>query len=233
VGLLYVPAVRRPTHATVVAYLSLFVALGGTSVAAVQLTKNSVKSKQIKNGQVKTADLGRGAVTSAKVRDRSLLSNDFAAGQLPQGATGAQGPRGDRGPAGENFTAGSTLKSGEVLSGPYAVSQSAAPGAGSQFLSDAIQFAPPMAADLCTTSDICAEYVTSSSSPACPGVGQRSPTARLCYYEADRSGSIGTYSCSCDPRSQLSAVRRYGTILFFNAGTTGGYVRGTWTLTAP
>ena len=52
---------RRPSHGTVVAYVSLFVALGGTSVAAVTIAKNAVVSSSIKDGQVKTADLGANA----------------------------------------------------------------------------------------------------------------------------------------------------------------------------
>ncbi|MEX2464472.1 MAG: hypothetical protein WD428_01215, partial [Gaiellaceae bacterium] len=63
---------RKPSPATVIACIALFVALGGTSVAAVTLARNSVLSKHIKNGQVKTADLGANAVNSAKVGNGSL-----------------------------------------------------------------------------------------------------------------------------------------------------------------
>lgn len=95
----------RPTHATVVAYLALFVALGGTSVAAVTLKRNSVKGKNI----------ARNAVTSPKVKDRSLLATDFKDGQLPEGPKGEQGAKGDpcpatdsacRGPQGQPGTPG-------------------------------------------------------------------------------------------------------------------------------
>ena len=55
------------------AYLALFVALGGTSYAAVKLSRGSVKQQHI----------ARGAVTSPKVKDRSLLARDFRPGQLP------------------------------------------------------------------------------------------------------------------------------------------------------
>src|SRR2546430_14960247 len=70
-------------------------AIGGTSYAAVKLPTNSVATKQIKNGQVKKADLGKNAVTSAKVKDLSLQARDFAPGQLPAGPVGAPGPKGD------------------------------------------------------------------------------------------------------------------------------------------
>jgi hypothetical protein len=65
---------RLASHArrNVVAYLALFVALGGTSYAATQLPKNSVGTKQIK----------KGAVTGKKVKDGSLTGADINAGTL-------------------------------------------------------------------------------------------------------------------------------------------------------
>jgi hypothetical protein len=107
----------RPSHGTVVAYLALFVALGGTSVAAVTLAKNSVKSKHIVNGQVKRADIRNNAVNSAKVADGSLLAGDFAAGQLstgPQGPAGPQGPQGAQGPQGPKGDPGTNGATGPV-----------------------------------------------------------------------------------------------------------------------
>lgn len=80
--------------------LALFVALGGTSYAAVSLPRNSVGTSQLKNN----------AVVSAKVKDHSLLARDFKRGQLPRGPrglqglkgdTGSQGPKGDTGPKGD------------------------------------------------------------------------------------------------------------------------------------
>jgi hypothetical protein len=106
-----------------IALAALFVALGGTSYAAVAIPRNSVGATQLRQN----------AVTSAKVRNGSLTAKDFKAGQLPAGktgktgatgavgatgatgavgavgpqgpagatgATGAQGPQGERGPAG-------------------------------------------------------------------------------------------------------------------------------------
>src|SRR4051812_16182099 len=63
-GRVHVSAIRsRLTFANVVSVLALFIALGGSSYAAVTLRKNSVTSAQIKNGQVKNADLANNAVT--------------------------------------------------------------------------------------------------------------------------------------------------------------------------
>jgi hypothetical protein len=104
----------------VVACLALLVALGGTSVAAVdQLGRNTVGTRQLKDGAVTRAKLKNNAVNSAKVAPRSLLRSDFAPGQLPAGPTGPQGPAGPAGPAGPPGPAGVigaiTVRSASVL----------------------------------------------------------------------------------------------------------------------
>jgi hypothetical protein len=83
------------TYANVIATLALFVALGGSSYAALQLPKGSVGTKQLK----------RNAVTSPKVKPGSLVLSDFRASQRrrlrgPAGAVGAVGAAGPAGPAG-------------------------------------------------------------------------------------------------------------------------------------
>jgi hypothetical protein len=62
----------RPSHATIVAYLALFVALGGSAVAVTHLGKNSVGPKQLRKNAVTTVKIKKGAVTAAKVRAGSL-----------------------------------------------------------------------------------------------------------------------------------------------------------------
>lgn len=74
------------SYANVTATIALIVALGGTSYAAIKLPKNSV--------------------TSATVKDRSLLKKDFKTGQLPAGKTGKQGPPGPAGTAGGSGATG-------------------------------------------------------------------------------------------------------------------------------
>src|SRR5215218_3928641 len=95
---------RNLSYANVMATIALFAALSGGAYAAVKLPKNSVGARQIK----------KSAVSSAKVKDRSLLAKDFKAGQLPKGGTGpkgdagadgAQGPKGDKGDKGDTGAA--------------------------------------------------------------------------------------------------------------------------------
>ena len=95
---------RPGRYANVASTLALAVALGGTSYAAVALPRNSVGNKQLKTS----------AVTSSKVKDRTLLGKDFKAGQLPAGprgpvgAPGAPGPKGDTGAPGNQGVPGAT-----------------------------------------------------------------------------------------------------------------------------
>lgn len=93
-------------YANVMATLAVFVALGGSSYAAVTLSQNSVKSGHIGKGQVRNSDMAKNAVTSSQVRDGSLLTKDFKAGQLATGASGNTGPSGPAGPAGPSGPAG-------------------------------------------------------------------------------------------------------------------------------
>jgi len=80
------------SYANVTATLALFIALGGSSYAAVTLPRNSIGSTQIRTG----------AVHSSEVKNRSLQTTDLSltARRSLRGATGAAGPSGPVGPAG-------------------------------------------------------------------------------------------------------------------------------------
>jgi hypothetical protein len=93
---------RLPSPALAVALLALFVALGGTGYAALQLPKNSVGAKQIRKGAVKNAKIATNAVTGPKVKPGTLTSSDFRAGTLLQGPRGERGERGPQGNPGAN-----------------------------------------------------------------------------------------------------------------------------------
>jgi hypothetical protein len=78
-----------------VALLALFVALGGSSYAALKVT-----GKNVTDGTLSSADLKNNSVTTIDIRDGSLLEKDFRAGQLPVGAQGPKGDTGAQGPSG-------------------------------------------------------------------------------------------------------------------------------------
>lgn len=67
---------QRITPSLVISVVALIVALGGVSYAAIQIPRNSVGPAQLKKNSVDTV----------KVKNRTLLRNDFRPGQLPGAA---------------------------------------------------------------------------------------------------------------------------------------------------
>ena len=103
------PVKLRPrlTYANVMATIAVFIALGGSSYAALRITganvpKNALTGADIKNLTGKDVrnnaltGLDVKALTSADIANGRLQAEDFAPGQLPRGE---RGPQGDPGPA--------------------------------------------------------------------------------------------------------------------------------------
>ena len=63
---------RAPSPALVISLIALFVALGGTSYAAIHLPKNSVAAKQLKKNSVTGTKIKNRAVTKAKINTSGL-----------------------------------------------------------------------------------------------------------------------------------------------------------------
>ena len=76
--------------------MALFIALGGTSYAAVKLPRNSVGASQIK----------RNGVGTSEVRNGSLRAADFRSSDLPQGPRGVPGSQGPQGLKGDKGVQG-------------------------------------------------------------------------------------------------------------------------------
>jgi hypothetical protein len=66
------------SFANTISLIALFVALGGTSLAAVTLSKNSVGAKQIKKNAVRAAEVNRSAVGASELRSNAVASGDIA-----------------------------------------------------------------------------------------------------------------------------------------------------------
>jgi hypothetical protein len=94
---------RRPSPATLIAMLALFVALAESSFAEPVRSAATalISGKQLRTNAVAGRHIRDGAVGTAEVRNGSLGLQDFEAGQLPQGPKGDAGPAGPQGPAGE------------------------------------------------------------------------------------------------------------------------------------
>ena len=97
------PATRRQSvsgrgpvlsYANVVATLALVLVLtGGVALAASNLGKGSVGTRQLRNGAVTTAKLKNGAVTTAKIRDGAITGRKLdlrRLGTVPSASTAAR-----------------------------------------------------------------------------------------------------------------------------------------------
>jgi hypothetical protein len=95
---------KRLTYANVMATIAVFIALGGASYAAIKLPKNSVGVKQlkknavtsakIKNGQVKSDDVANQGLTGADIKDGTVDSFEIGNGvvtgaKIAAGAVGS------------------------------------------------------------------------------------------------------------------------------------------------
>jgi hypothetical protein len=102
----------RPKPSDILSVAAVFIALGGTSYAAISLPRASVGHRELKPD----------AVSSTRIADRSIKRRDLARNVLagggqtgpagpsgpagPRGETGPQGPKGDTGPQGPPGPAG-------------------------------------------------------------------------------------------------------------------------------
>ena len=199
-----------------VAYLALFFALGGTSIAAVNaLPRNSVGSPQIKNGSIQKVDISRRTVAA-------LHGARGARG--PAGPTGATGAKGDKGDPGT--PAPTTLPSGQTESGNYSVGGSAANG----YMNEGFQFAIPLAASL--NSSHVEFHQSGTTSTNCPGVGQAA-AGFLCVYEA--AGANVNYAAGSPVANHIGSggADAYGFNLFLGSTGTLAFTYGSWTVKAP
>jgi hypothetical protein len=147
-----------------VAYLALFIALGGTSYAATVLPAHSVGARQLQSN----------AVTTTKVKNHSLKAVDFAPGQIPKGATGLTGKTGETGPRGPSGSivgapAGGALTGSypdpSLASGSVGASQLANGAVGASQLANGSVTAAKVAAGSLTLSDL-AVWTFNSTEPA-------------------------------------------------------------------
>src|SRR4051812_42981933 len=111
--------IGKVSYANVVSSVCLFIVLGGSAYAAATITGKNIKDN---------------TVTSADIKNKSLVANDFKPGQLPSasgagaGQPGPQGPKGDAGAPGAKGDAGAPGAKGD----PGAPGAKGEPGAAGQ-----------------------------------------------------------------------------------------------------
>jgi hypothetical protein len=221
------------TFANVIACIALFIALGGTSVAAVSLSKNTVGSKQLKAGAVHNSDLSKNAVTSTKIANGSLQTTDFKGGQLPAGARGPQGAVGTTGSQGSSAASFQTGRfdfgvTAGVFAAPTGVTASSSTESDLDTLSPA---QPSVARDLAI-----------NETTALTGDNTRTYTLRVNGTDTALTCSITSANTICHDTTHTVTIPA-GSLLSIRAGrisgsgssggATGSNVRFGWRATTP
>jgi hypothetical protein len=222
---------RRPSPALVISTIALVAALGGTSYAAFSLPKNSVGTKQLKNGAVTGPKIKNGAVSAAKLN----VTGVTVPNALHANSANTAGSATNAANANHATTAGSaplptTLPSGESLTGAYALIGHAA--AVSERAGTAISFEIPLA------SAPTAHFIGKGTTPPaqCPGTptNPKAAPGNLCIYES-QSVNLSFQSFE-DPitGSTGSTVQPFGAEVVALSSAAGNYDdSGSWAVTAP
>lgn len=212
---------RRPAHATVVAYVALFIALGSTAWA---LHANSVRSRHIVDHQVKTQDLGPNSVNSAKVANNSLSGADINESTL----------------AGV-LRFGGTIPSGTTVRGVFACHDAnqqfnnPGPSLLEAHCFDGVSF-PVRAPEPITNAKVnFAPGANGEDDPACTGSPSNptAPPGKVCLYQ---SGGVGGGSSTLSGDEIFVTPSAFGFVVQANVtDQTNARVgtEGTWAYTAP
>ena len=225
------------------ATMAVFIALGGTSYAAISITGRSVQ-----NGSLTGADIKNNSIKSGDVRNRSLLAKDFKAGQLPAGVAGAAGPtgptgaKGDRGPAGPKGDEGekgdtggpgrsalSPLQAGETVRG--IIGNNAIATAAAQAFSGYASLPVPAPAPL----DNDTVHIKTYDDPdeLCTGTAAApsAPPGHACIY---LTGTTGVNTADMAGYVRSGQPSSYGIAFYWYSQAAGEqWVHGSWAYTAP
>ena len=168
----------RLSYANVMATIAVFIALGGSSYAALHLPRNSVGTKQIRTGAVRSSD----------VRNGALQPKDFSAKarQALAGAAGPQGPAGPAGPAGPGAVKyfASVLPTGRMVRG-NATSGGRATDPGTYV----IGFADSVSS--------CSYFATLGTTDS-----SKAPAGRITVSDAEGRVGVQTYDASGNPADE-------------------------------
>ncbi len=204
-----------PSPSMAVALVALFVALGGTAVAAKHYLIDSTKQINPKVLRKLHGERGPRGLTGAPGTP---------------GAPGAPGPKGEQGVPGPGVA---PLLSKETESGAFAAGGGFDAGNGKSeygWIATAITYVQPLPTAIKNENII---DVTTGSAPHCPGVGQAEP-GYLCLYDEVFADVKPGYGYSGNEEGVNFSSPSPGVALYWKVKEEGTpYVGGEYTVTAP
>jgi hypothetical protein len=213
-----------------VAFLALFLALGGGSAyAAITLVpRNSVGSAQVINSSLQTKDLSKKARAALKGSRGPRGFTGAQGAQGPQGATGAQGAQGIQGIQGPPGPFPDPLESGKTVRGVWTINDQAS--AAGSFYDDSLSFifllpSAPTVNRIALGAPTTAACPSSDPPQAAPG--------NFCLYESQRI-NLNFFDFLNPAANSGGNASREGVAPRYTSAAAGDVIgRGSWAVTAP
>lgn len=246
----------RPTstHATGIALLALFVALGGLSWAVVKAPRNSVVSKSIKNNNVRAVDVKDEGLTGADVAGNSITGADVEESSLDtvpsatsavsasSATTAANAELLSNRPLPEFLRYGATIPSGTTVTGAWGGRANITKDVQYYRFGQAVSFPLPAPADLADAQVNFANsllFTPADTDGTCGGAPDNptAPAGKVCIY-IEEASSVSYAVATAEGFSVGSdGASRYGFYIDgpeANGASSNTYnVSGTWAYTAP
>jgi hypothetical protein len=201
---------RAPSPALVISLIALFVALGGTSYAAIHLPKNSVGSKQLKKNAVTSKKIKNGAVTASKINPVGLT--------VPNATNATHATNADHATSADSAPLPSTLPTGQTERGSFAAIDDIS--AANQGAASAITWPIPLAADPVV------HIIPPSGTPptGCSGSvsNPQASSGNLCIFVAFKGVPDGTITTLNPEDNQNGEAGRSGAMIYDNATGSSG-----------
>jgi len=229
-----------------VAYLALFFALGGTSIAAStalgpntvgtkQLKKNAVIGSKVKNNSLTGADILESSlakVPSAAKADSATSATSATTATNATNATNATSATNatnasNLGGHAASFYSPAVLQSGTSESGTYMVGGNNT--GGGQLIGQGFAFPIPLAAALDSAH---VAWLNGTTTTNCPGVGHAA-AGFLCVYATAAATVTPDNAHAVNTHAGFGGADPYGFMLAFDAGGVNSFSYGSWTVTAP
>ena len=234
--------ISRPTYANTMATIAVFVALGGSSYAAIKVT-----GRNVKDGSLSGKDVANSSLTTLDIKNRSLLAKDFKLGQLPKGAQGlpgAQGTPGTPGTPGEKGDPGtsvfaSSIPSGATVKGAWGTAGEV--GSDGGFLEVAVSLPVPAPAPVLNVNTGAGTPDGGSPDATCNGTVNEptAPPGRACVYVNENDSGVITNGITANGMDYGDAEQsdRFGFLILVSGVTASPppsvEAYGTWAYTAP